>query len=494
MNTIKKSVIAIAIAAATISAPVFAETIPNSSMSSTEYVVGGPTGSVMTPEYAETVAAFAYTWGWPMVNMQNRQTVFSQVPYQSLLGGAMPAAPINLLTMLTDYISPDMRDVAHPNQDVVYGFSMLDLSKEPVIVQVPDFGERFWNIMVEDQRTDSFAKLGSQHATKPGFYMLVGPSWDGDLPKGVNGVFRSSTDLGVVIPRAFMDDTKQDRIDIQEPVNQLAVYPLSQFDGKMKVTDWASLPDLSDPNADTSAGEKSWVNPETFFTKEQLGTVLKTVAPLPGEQAVYQQFEALLEQVEKDPKIKKAVIAAAKQAEKELIPSLFRLENVGKEVNNYWTTPMSNGRFGTDYLTRLGVAKSNIFTNDRIETNYFYQYKDSIGERINGNNKYTLTFEKGQTPPVISNGFWSLTMYDENHFFSDNELKRYSIGTKNKELKYNDDGSLTLYIQHQRPSEDKVSNWLPAPDGKVAMTIRAYGPTEDMLSGDWQPPAIVKVK
>ena len=463
-------------------------------LSSEAPVVGGPTGSVMTEGYAKSIASFAYVWGWPLVNMHNRQVVFSQVPYQMYLSGAMPAAPINQLTMLTDYISPEMRDIAHPNQDVVYGFSMLDLSKEPIVVQVPDFGDRFWTVMAEDQRTDSFAEMGTVHGSKSGFYLLVGPDWQGEKPDGIEEVFRSTTNLGVVIPRAFMDDTKEDRAAVQEPVSKLAVYPLSQFDGKMKTTDWSSLPDVTDPNAGKTAGEKAWVNPETFFTADQLGAVLKEVPPQPGEEVLYQQFSELLAEAEKNPAIMAVLVEAAKEAEKNVLPDLFRLENVGKRVDNGWAKPQNNGRFGTDYLTRLEVAKSNIFTNDYKETNYLYQYNDSNGQRINGNNNYTITFPKGMTPPVIDNGFWSLTMYDHNHFFHHNEINRYSVGTKNKEMKYNQDGSLTIYIQNKRPNEEKVSNWLPAPKDDIAMTIRAYGPTEALMNNHWQAPAVIKTK
>ena len=49
-----------------------------------------------------------------------------------------------------------------------------------------------------------------------------------------------------------------------------------------------------------------------------------------------------------------------------------------------------------------------------------------------------MTFARGETPPV--NGFWSLTLYNEQHFFAPNPIKRYSVGTKNKSLKFGPDG------------------------------------------------------
>lgn len=60
---------------------------------------------------------------------------------------------------------------------------------------------------------------------------------------------------------------------------------------------------------------------------------------------------------------------------------------------------------------------------------------------MDGDRRYTVTFAKDKIPWV--NGFWSLTMYDQQHFFAPNSLKRYSVGTKNtKQMKFNDDGSL----------------------------------------------------
>jgi len=81
-------------------------------------------------------------------------------------------------------------------------------------------------------------------------------------------------------------------------------------------------------------------------------------------------------------------------------------------------------------------------------------------------------------------------MYDQKHFFAPNEIKRYSTGTKNKALRFNSDGSLTIYIQNKRPAAEKASNWLPAPEGEFAITIRAYGPREELIKGDWSPPPV----
>src|SRR5262249_28775514 len=116
---------------------------------------------------------------------------------------------------------------------------------------------------------------------------------------------------------------------------------------------------------------------------------------------------------------------------------------------------------------------------------------DDAGGRLNGASRYTVTFAKGQLPPV--RGFWSLTLYDEHHFFAPNELKRYSLGTKNKTLKLDPDGGLTLYVQADSPGADKESNWLPAPKGAdFSLYVRAYWPEPAITQGKWTPPPVRK--
>ena len=122
-----------------------------------------------------------------MVNMLNRRARITQAPEPGLLGGILPVAPQGRIGMLHDYIDPAETFVTCPNQDVVYGLGFFDLDTQPVVVQVPDFGDRFWVYALYDQRTDQFGELGKPYGTKPGFYLLVGPDWDGDVPDGIDG-------------------------------------------------------------------------------------------------------------------------------------------------------------------------------------------------------------------------------------------------------------------------------------------------------------------
>jgi len=392
---------------------------------------------------------------------------------------------VNQLSMLHDYIKPEERFVACPNQDVVYGFGILFLEQEGVIIQVPEMGDRFWVYQLGDQRTDSYGRLGKMYGSKPGFYLLVGPSWKGKAPPGVQAVFRSPTKLGYVIPRVFLNDTPEDRRAIQPFLSQIMAYPVSQFTGKMKSKDWLKVPNF--PSSQPSGkAEIQWVAPEKFF--DVLPQVLDEVPPLPGEEALYAQVRSVLAAAAKDAKLKKELQQAATEADKDLIKPLFQFRHYGIPLPHGWTTITNGAAWGTDYYTRTAVAKSNIFVNLPLETKYFYQDLDARGARLNGAKRYTVTFAKGQLPPV--KGFWSLTLYDKYHFFAPNSLNRYSLGTKNQKLNYNADGSLTLYVQSEPPGEARRANWLPAPKDDFSLYLRAYWPRKEILQGRWLPPAV----
>jgi len=448
--------------------------------------VGPDTRVKITEAYAKHVARDVYFWAWPMVNVYSRRLAFTNLQ-DIVMSGPVPAAPLNRLGMLTNYIDPQERLVACPNQDVVYGIGVLALDLSPVVIQVPDFGSRFWVYQLVDLRTDSFVQLGKMYATTPGFYMLVGPDWHGEVPKNITKVFRCSTNTGFVAPRVFQDDTPEDKRAVQSVLQQILMYPVSEYDGTMKSRDWSQLQKV--PSQAGGDEEVKWVVPEKFF--DELPAVLADAPPLPGEETRYAQVLAVLAAMKKDPNLKQAMIEAAREADKELVTPLFQFRNYGEQLPHHWSTISNEAAFGSDYFTRTAVAKSNIFVNSPNETKYYYQDLDATGARLNGSNRYTVTFSKDQTPPV--NGFWSLTLYNEHHFFNPNDLKRYSLGTKNKDLKYNPDGSLTLYVQADPPPEAQRANWLPAPEGDFSLYVRAYWPNTPVIDGSWTPPAVLKV-
>ncbi|MGY2905967.1 DUF1254 domain-containing protein [Bradyrhizobium sp. URHC0002] len=445
---------------------------------------GPDTRVKITEEYAKQVGRDAYFWAWPMVNLYNRRLYFTQVK-EMVVRGPLMEAPANRLAMLTDYVDPEERAVACPNQDVVYGIGALALDVSPVVVQVPDFGDRFWVYQVVDLRTDSFVQLGKMYGTTPGFYLLVGPHWNGEVPKGITKVFRSSTNTGLVAPRVAQNDTPEDKLAIQSVLPGIMMYPVAEYDGRTKTRDWANLPKV--PAPPSGAEETTWVPPDKFV--DVLPAVLADATPLPGEEARYAQVLAVVTAARNNPAIKQAMTEGAKEADEKLVKPLFQFRNYGQQLPHNWSTISNEAAFGTDYFTRTAVAKSNILVNAPNETKYFYQDLDANGARLNSGNRYTVTFDAGQVPPV--NGFWSISIYNEHHFFVKNPINRFSVGTKNKDLKFAADGSLTIYVQAEAPTDPaQRANWLPAPNGDFSLYVRAYWPKAEIMEGSWTPPAV----
>ena len=160
------------------------------------------------------------------------------------------------------------------------------------------------------------------------------------------------------------------------------------------------------------------------------------------------------------------------------------------KLENGWIFTTKIGTYGTDYLQRALVTAIGLGANRPQDAVYPTSTGPDMAKKYDGAKKYVMHFEKGQLPPV--DGFWSLTMYDEDYFFVDNPLNRYTLSQRNK-LKANPDGSVDLYIQHESPGKDKESNWLPAPKDEFILMMRLYWPKEkppSIIDGSWKIPEV----
>jgi hypothetical protein len=281
----------------------------------------------------------------------------------------------------------------------------------------------------------------------------------------------------------FQQDDAADNEALQPLIRQIMAYPLSEYDGKFKSKEWSNIPSI--PWIKLGREEWKWVDPSNFF--DVLPEALDAARPLPGEEGLYALVRSVLDAAGVDRALRQGLHEAAEEADRTLVKPLLEFRNFGIPLPHNWTTVINSAEFGTDYYTRTAVAKSNIFINRPRETRYFYQDFDRDGARLDGSKRYTVTFS--ELPPV--KGFWSITLYDRFHFLAPNALDRFSLGTRSRSLRSEADGSLTIYVQKDRPEADKVPNWLPAPDGPFSLFIRAYWPRPAIAEGRWTPPAVV---
>jgi hypothetical protein len=148
------------------------------------------------------------------------------------------------------------------------------------------------------------------------------------------------------------------------------------------------------------------------------------------------------------------------------------------------------GVYGNFYAKRAIVAMVGLGANSPEDAVYPSLQTDGDGHPLTGQARYLLHFDHDQLPPV--DAFWSVTMYDAKGFHVDNALGRFAIGDRD-DLVYQPDGSLDLYLQHESPGPEREPNWLPAPEGRLGVTMRLYAPRRSVLTGRWSPPPVRRV-
>lgn len=440
------------------------------------------TTEMLSAEDAASIAEQAYIFAYP--TLQNHKTLHARAVLQQ--------KPFNLFTHRSKLLGPDFEMIVGPNNDTLYSAAWFDLRAEPLVISVPDIPEtRYYSIQFIDLYTHNFAYIG-QRTTGPmaGVYILAGV--DQDVPKvaGVSDVFRSESDLVFAIGRILAKD-EVDAVQVAKIQQKISVQPLSAY---LKTAIAKEMPALNVPvyNVQQQTGS-GFIESYNYF--------LQFMRIHPSERAMFEQFEAIgighgVERSIFDlPQDIQSAVERGIQSGHEKISVASK--SLGKQVSG-WNSAYDG--FGPrnvmqgKYLTRAAAAMVALYGNDREENSSFTRHTDANGFMLDGGiARYTLTFPQGGLPPVKA--FWSLTMYKmPSVLLYENEIHRYSIGDRTDGLVYSKDGSLTLYMQHQKPDGLKAANWLPVPAGPFALALRMYLPDASAKDGGWTPPQLHMVK
>jgi uncharacterized protein (TIGR03000 family) len=440
-------------------------------------------GNVSEKE-AMAIAVDAYVYGYPLVTMEMTRRVMTN---RSTAEGAR--GPMGRFVNLREYPTAAYRDVTAPNADTLYSSAWLDVGKEPYVLSIPDENGRYYLMPMLSAWTDVFADPGTRTTgTGAQKYAITGPHWKGTLPEGVKEL-KSPTSLVWVLGRTYCTGTAEDYKAVHAIQDQYSVVPLSAY-GKP----YTPPPGKVDPSIDMKTPVRDQVN--ALKAGEYFGLMANLMKDNPPTQADA-PFVARLQKIGivpgQDFDIQKVDPAVARGLEAGVKPGLEKImsymKQAGKFVNG-WVYPIPGGVYGTDYVQRATVAYYGLGCNRTKDAVYPTSETDAKGQHYTGANRYTMTFPKGQLPPV--DGFWSLTMYDGDFFFVANPLNRYTLSQRNK-LKANEDGSVTLYMQNESPGADKESNWLPAPKDRFVLMLRMYWPKErdpSILDSTWQVPPV----
>jgi hypothetical protein len=441
--------------------------------------------NTISEQDAQSIALDAYVYFYPLVTMDvTRKQLTNHNPGPGVFGG-----PMNMFINVEAFPPADFKAVVRTNFDTLYSSAYLDLTKEPVVVSVPDTGGRFYLLPMLDMWSDVFASPGWRTTgTQAGNFLVTPKGWTGKVPEGMTQI-EAPTPYVWIIGR-----TKTDGPPDYDAVHKIQagykIAPLSEWGKPLKPVEFKLDPtvDMKTPpkaQVDTMSGEKYFayavelmkLNPP-HVTDQPIVAQMKRIGIEPGK---------TLDIGKVDPVVKKALESAPAAAQKLME---WKVATVARVANHWSMNTDTMGVYGNYYLKRAIVAQLGLGANLPEDAIYPLNLADENGVPLDGANKYTIHFDKGGTPPV--NAFWSLTLYDSDGFQVANSLNRFAVSSW-MPFKYNPDGSLDLYFQNQSPGTDKEANWLPAPKGPFNLTMRLYGPKSDALTGKWNPPSIVKM-
>ncbi len=431
---------------------------------------------------ALAVAVDAYVYLYPLVTMgiTRRQT------------NALPGTPRNSLTNqffhVRTFPPADFKVVVRSNFDTLYSTAWLDLTREPMIVSVPDTGGRYYVLPMLDMWTDVFAAPGSRTSgTMVGHFAVVPPDWTGKLPNGVTRI-DAPTPTAWIVGRT-QTNGPQDYPAVHKIQDGYTITPLSQW-GHVPPRPPAPnmpLPHIAAPAPQVEvdhmpalqyfqyAAELMKANPP-HITDWSILERLKCIGIKPGQSYNPGQLS---------PALRDALGRSVAEGQRRMRTRAARLGHV---VNGWRIMTHTIGVYGIDYLKRSVIAQMLLSANQPEDAVYPLIITDADGKPPVGQNDYVLHFDRDDLPPV--GAFWSLSMYDAAGFQVANPINRFAIGSRDP-VQRNADGSVDLYVQHADPGDDRAANWLPSPaSGVLGLTMRLYAPKATVLDGAWVPPPL----
>ena len=440
----------------------------------------------LTDDEVAEIAIEAYYYAYPVVLMDvTRQNLTNT----EIANPANMLSPVNQFGHVPAFPDATFTNVVRANADTLYSSLWFDVSEEPLVIHVPDSGGRYYLLPMIDMWTDVFASPGKRTTgTAEQTFAIVGPNWQGELPADVE-MIRSPTAVGWMIGRT-QTDGKADYASVHAFQAGLTAVPLSAW-GK----DYTPPKGKVDPkiSSDPPSEQVAEMDAAEFFGR--FAELTRDNPPHENDYPILARMKRIglepgkpFDFSKAPPQVQAALTKAVPLAQERITGGMAK---AGTVVNNWGMILSPIGTYGTDYFRRAVIAYGGLGANVVEDAIYPSGFVDADGKPFDSAEKYVLHFTKDEIPPVRA--FWSLTMYNDKQAFADNPINRYAIGDRDK-MKFDDDGSLTIYIQRESPGNDKENNWLPAPkSGGFSMNMRLYWPKPEALDGTWKPPAVRRV-
>ena len=421
----------------------------------------------------ELDALAAYIYGYAPVAIAATERIQTAVPDANSIPGE---APINQFAYIKTLATPDAKTVIRPNADTIYTTAWLDLRSEPMVISLPSVPNRYYVMPLYDAYTNEFSSLGPRTTgSAAGDYLIAGPGWSGAVPQGITAVVRAPTPTVWVIGRTLVRGPD----DLSEAVfitSQFRLIPLSKYGTSYTPPPYVPvLPPDPDFVASPVTNAPGFQSPEFFGVMQSF----IQANPPPRNQL---PLVALFQPVFAHPDLLTPTIVKLAQAVMGLA-----IEAATTTVNG-WSLSLNLGSYGENYPLRAAVARYGLGANTKEDAVYASCSTDATGKPLDGSSNYTIRFPAGQQPPV--NGFWSITVYDQNGLLVANPINRYAVGSETG-LVPDADGALTIQLRSTAPPPQvPQANWLPVPAAPFSLTLRMYWPQGPILDSTYTIPPV----
>ena len=439
-------------------------------------VMAAPVLSAFAAEDLRKSVRDAYVYTYPMV--KNYLTLYQ---YALEPGGAQYKGPLNTMVNNARLYTPKDTAVITPNSDTPYSFVVLDLRAEPIVVSMPKIEkERYYSLQLVDLYTNNVDYPGTRvDGNDGGDFLVAGPGWKGEVPKGIKRVIHMPTSLGLGLIRtqlfspADLDKVKQ--IQAGYKSQPLSAYAGTAAPAAAPTLDWPAI-------SDDLMLSNYW--PLAAF-------LLQFAPPWPGDEPMRAALDRIGVKTNSAWPPKDMSADTVKVIKDASTAAFAEIRDAASKMTD------SSKLFGTpeqmkgQYMVRAAAAHGGIYGNTVQESLYVIYPVDANKGLLNGkDHQYTLTFAGDALPPV--DAFWSLTMYSKpQQLLVDNPIDRYLINSAMlPDLKKDSKGQITLYIQHESPGAEHEANWLPAPASAFYVVLRLYLPKAEALDGQWRAPLV----
>jgi hypothetical protein len=170
------------------------------------------------------IGTIVFIYFWPLITCSAYKRAVLQ---HGLGGGPIPINTLYAVPNLSSPSAPNSSLLATGANDLLYVGGVLDLSKGPQVLHVPDFSGRYYSIQFTDPSDGTdFAYVGKRTTgTQAGDFLITNPGWQGSVPQGIKQI--SSPHNSVLIVGRALVDGENDVVVVYALTKQVQLTPLS---------------------------------------------------------------------------------------------------------------------------------------------------------------------------------------------------------------------------------------------------------------------------